>query len=105
MNRYESAYRDYTQRVNEYPQRPERKVRADRPAPKDSSSSAESNSIGPSNGRQHQHRGFASDEENYHPNLQISSRELSDRSGGERSNPDYVVTNGAIQTYQRSLSS
>lgn len=101
MNRYESAYRDYTQRVNEYPQRPERKGRAERSPPKDSNSSAESNSIGRNNGRQQQHRGFTGDEDNYQPALQISSRELSDRSGGERSNPDYIVSNEALQPYQR----
>jgi len=111
MNRYESAYRDYTQRPDDYPQRPERKIRTERSARKDSNSSEESNSIEQHGLHQqhggarvsHPHHGFTTDEENYHPTHQISSRELFDR-GGERGNSEFVLTTDAIQRYQRSPS-
>lgn len=131
MNRYESAYRDYTiQRGGTggdsadestlYPQRPERSKsgRAGRAirGVKDttSDSSAESHLGGgfDANRMAQTNPGFSStDEESFihqpnhvHRHHQISSRELSDRSGGERSNPDFLVANDAIQTYQRSPS-
>ena len=134
MNRYESAYRDYTiQRGGAgsqdestlYPQRPERSKsgRAGRAirGVKDtvtttSDSSAESH-LGAFDATANNSRmtaaqtnpGFSStDEESFihqpnhlHRHHQISSRELSDRSGGERSNQDFLVANDAIQTYQR----
>ncbi len=128
MNRYESAYRDYTiQRGGTggdsadestlNPQRPERSKsgRAGRAirGVKDttSDSSAESHLGGgfDANRMAQTNPGFSStDEESFihqpnhvHRHHQISSRELSDRSGGERSNPDFLVANDAIQTYQR----
>jgi hypothetical protein len=143
MNRYESAYRDYTiqrgggggnsaDESTLYPQRPERSKsgRAGRAirGVKDtvtttSDSSAESHLGGGFDGAPSSNRmtsaaaaqtnpGFSStDEESFihqpnhlhvlHRHHQISSRELSDRSGGERSNPDFLVANDAIQTYQR----
>ncbi|XP_057369483.1 uncharacterized protein LOC130690494 [Daphnia carinata] len=135
MNRYESAYRDYTiQRGSGggggsadestlYPQRPERSKsgragRVVRPGVKDtattSDSSAESHLGFDGTTRMmiaQTNPGFSStDEESFihqphlHRHHQISSRELSDRSGGERSNPDFLVANDAIQTYQRSPS-
>lgn len=136
MNRYESAYRDYTmQRGDESslyhqspPQRPERsnnnkgvrstggnRSTAGAAAVVESSeSSIESTSYDqsrmiPQQQQQVQiNQGFSTDEESfilqrYHPHQQqhhqISSRELSDRSGGERSNPDFLVANDAIQSY------
>lgn len=128
MNRYESAYRDYTiqrgtgagspEESTLYPQRPERSKsgrsgRAVRGQAKDntSDSSTESNQGFDQNARMiaQTNPGFSStDEESFiqqphhiHRHHQISSRELSDRSGGERSNPDFLVANEAIQTYQR----
>lgn len=128
MNRYESAYRDYTiqrgagtgspEESTLYPQRPERSKsgrsgRAVRGLAKDntSDSSTESNQGFDQNARMiaQTNPGFSStDEESFiqqphhiHRHHQISSRELSDRSGGERSNPDFLVANEAIQTYQR----
>ena len=125
MNRYESAYRDYTIQRGEdsspdettiYPQRPERSksVRMGRGMIANSDSSAESQGFDQqTSGRMmmvHANAGFSStDEDSFihqHPHQhprhhQISSRELSDRSGGERSNPDFLVANDAIQTYQR----
>lgn len=128
MNRYESAYRDYTiqrggggsaDESTLYPQRPERNKsgragRAVRGLVKDSTSDSSVESGG---GFEQQsarmmaqtNPGFSStDEESFihhqpvlHRHHQISSRELSDRSGGERSNPDFLVANDAIQTYQR----
>ena len=144
MNRYESAYRDYTiqrggggsaDESTLYPQRPERMSkngragRAIRSGVKDtttSDSSAESHLGGfdastTANNNNNRmttttsagagaqiNAGFSSTDEesfihqpNHHRHHQISSRELSDRSGGERSNPDFLVANDAIQTYQR----
>ena len=154
MNRYESAYRDYTiQRGDESslyhqpPQRPERSnnnkgvrlvgtagggnrstaaAAAAAAIVESSESSIESTSYDqsrmmiPQQQQQVQiNQGFSTDEESfilqrYHPHHhhqqqqhqqhhhhhhQISSRELSDRSGGERSNPDFLVANDAIQSY------
>jgi hypothetical protein len=106
MNRYESAYRDYTHRGDSTPQRPERKGRPGRAAAavlrQDSSRSSgeESHSSRSAHLRQlhvgQNNRGYTTDEESYHPDHHhpISSmRELSDRSGGERSNSEYIVTN------------
>lgn len=129
MNRYESAYRDYTiQRGGDspdesslYPQRPERgkNGRSGRlirgGGAKDtttSDSSAESNQGFDQSDRMiaQTNPGFSrTDEESFiqqphhhiHRHHQISSRELSDRSGGERSNPDFLVANDAIQTYHQ----
>lgn len=111
MNRYESAYRDYTTQrdVDDFPQRPERKHRtAERALPRlDSRSSVESNSFEQQQQQQartaHQQHGFTSDEENYHAAHPISSRELFDR-GGERGNPEFIITTDAIQRYPRSPS-
>lgn len=108
MNRYESAYRDYTTQrdVDDFPQRPERKHRtAERALPRlDSRSSVESNSFEQQQQQQartaHQQHGFTSDEENYHAAHPISSRELFDR-GGERGNPEFIITTDAIQRYPR----
>ncbi|KAI9558851.1 hypothetical protein GHT06_015640 [Daphnia sinensis] len=136
MNRYESAYRDYTiqrggggtegsaDESTLYPQRPERSksgragrgVRAgvkDTATTSDSSAESHLGFDGATRMMMAQtNPGFSStDEESFihqphhiHRHHQISSRELSDRSGGERSNPDFLVANDAIQTYQRSPS-
>ena len=146
MNRYESAYRDYTQRpADGAPQRPERNGRSSavaaasvqRPYSSHSSSSTGGDETPSVGGRlalhqagRHQHLeghhdvhdyddhdddgrldvdgrnngGYLTDEESYHPDQHpISSmRELSDRSGGERSNADYVVTNQIhVNDYRR----
>ena len=108
MNRYESAYRDYTTQrdVDDFPQRPERKMRtAERALPRLDSSSVESNSYEQQQQaraahQQQQQYGFTSDEENYHAAHPISSRELFDR-GGERGNPEFIITTDAIQRYAR----
>ena len=109
MNRYESAYRDYTTQrdVDDFPQRPERKHRTtERTLPRlDSRSSVESNSYEQQQHarvahHQHQQHGFTSDEENYHAAHPISSRELFDR-GGERANPELIITTDTIQRYPR----
>ena len=112
MNRYESAYRDYTQRDigarAGTPQRPERKGRGPGRALRNDSSHSNSSGEESSHGRRLVHvgggggglnRGYTTDEDSSfnHPSPHpISSRELSDRSG-ERSNPDYTITN-ALQT-------
>lgn len=131
MNRYESAYRDYTiqrgggssaaieDESTLYPQRPERSksgrsgraIRGGLTKDSTSDSSNESHQAFDQNVRMmaQTNPGFSStDEESFiqqphhiHRHHQISSRELSDRSGGERSNPDFLVANDAIQTYQR----
>lgn len=119
MNRYESAYRDYTMQrgssamlepdeANAFPQKPERSKRnlgpvagrVMRQKETMSDTSAESYDAARVYSTGHQNRGFGTDDE-YYRHHQISSRELSDRSGGERSNPDFVVANDAIRAYPR----
>lgn len=132
MNRYESAYRDYTtmqrgplassaeaDEANSYPQRPERSKRNLGPVAgrvmrqKETMSDSSAESYDPARPYPitgQQNRGFSTDEEYYqqepgtpHRHHHIPSRELSDRSGGERSNSEFVVANDAIQTYPRQV--
>ena len=131
MNRYESAYRDYTipragDESSLYPQRPERTAKVGGGGIRIAGSRMTESSDGelhdsfeqrirtPSGQQQHHFSraggGFSSTDEDgsFQPPIHqsksrlISSRELSDRSGGERSNPEFVVANEAMQTaYQR----
>lgn len=118
MNRYESAYRDYTipraggDESSLYPQRPERTVKttgaagrfitrghANEVSSDETSDSYERRMIQNHN----QASGFSTDEESFaniqqNPRQIVSSRELSDRN-----NPDFLVPNDAIQTYRQHL--
>jgi len=120
MNRYESAYRDYTipraaggDESSLYPQRPERTVKTTGAAGRfitrghanEVSSDETSDSYERRMIQNHNQAasGFSTDEESFaniqqNPRQIVSSRELSDRN-----NPDFLVPNDAIQTYRQHL--